>query len=100
MGARYPRSHQAMTVTGPLALAGEPDVRDADLDPWTQAQIAERKQPIVFVKLSILGSPADVAQVQGLQSGLEFDPIELAITQEYCLAIFSKMVCNWESRSR
>ena len=71
-----------------IALAGEPDVRDADLITWAQAQIAERKRPIVFVELSILGGPTDIAQVQELQSGLEFDPIELAITQEDCLAIF------------
>src|SRR4030065_103352 len=71
-----------------IAFAREPDVRDADLIPWAQAQIAERKQQIVFVELRILGSPTDIAQIQGLQSGLEFDPIKLAITQEYRLATF------------
>src|SRR3972149_10705543 len=73
-----------------IAFAREPDVRDADLIPWAQAQIAERKQQIVFVELRILGSPTDIPQIQGLQSGLEFDPIELAITQEYRLAIFGQ----------
>jgi hypothetical protein len=46
-----------------ISLAGEPYVRDADLIPWAQAQIAERKRPIVFVELSILGSPTYVTAV-------------------------------------
>src|SRR3972149_2750781 len=72
-----------------IAFAGEPDVRDADLIPWVQAQIAEGKQPIVFVELSILGSPTDIAQIQALQSGFEVSPLDPPLPPENHPAIFA-----------
>ena len=70
-----------------VTLAGEPDIRDTDLIPLAQEQVAKRKWQIVFVKLGILGSTTDVTQTQRLQSRLEFDAVKFAISEKDRLTI-------------
>lgn len=70
-----------------IALLGEPNIGDADLLPWSQAQIGERKETIVFVQLRILGRPTDIAKIERLQSRLKLNPIEFSIPKEDGLTV-------------
>jgi len=36
-----------------IAFKGEADIGKVDLTPWTQEEVVERKEPIVFVELGI-----------------------------------------------
>ena len=65
-----------------IAFERKADVWNTDLIAWAQGQISERKEYPIFIKPGILGRPANITQVQRLQSRLELNPIEFTIPQE------------------
>ena len=71
-----------------VSLASELDIGEADAIAGPQAQVCERERELFFVQLRILGCPADIQPVQGLDRRLELDPIEFTVSQEDHRAIF------------
>ena len=62
-----------------IAFTRKPDIRYVNQIVGLQDQVVEGERFIIFVQLGVLGGAADLLKFHDLLSGLEFNPIELAI---------------------